>query len=99
MKMLAGIVAALALVGVTGADAQTVYPDPPYPYRGAPYPYPGVPYPYPGAPYPAPPVVVAPTPYGGAYIPGPYPGSVVVNPYTGRWCTFEPSGWRWCWTP
>jgi hypothetical protein len=33
------------------------------------------------------------------YGPGPVPGSVIVNPNTGRWCTFEPSGWRWCWTP
>jgi hypothetical protein len=98
MKMLAGMVAALALVGVTGAYAQGVYPGEPYAYPGAPYAYPGGPYPYSGAPYPAPPVA-APAPYGGAYIQGPYPGSVVVNPYTGRWCTFEPSGWHWCWTP
>jgi hypothetical protein len=83
MKMLAGLVAALALVGVTGAYAQIVVPAPYYP---APY-------------YSAPPIIVAPAPYGGGYIPGPYPGPVVVNPYTGRWCTFEPSGWRWCWTP
>jgi len=55
-------------------------------------------YPY-GAAYLASPVVVAPAPYGGAYVPGPYPGSVVVNPYTGRWCTYQPDGWRWCWTP
>jgi len=112
MKMLAGMVAALALVGVTGADAQGVYPGEPYAYPGAPYPYPGAaypysgapypyaggPYPYSGAPYPAP-YVAAPAPYGGAYIQGPHPGSVVVNPYTGRWCTFEPNGWHWCWTP
>jgi hypothetical protein len=38
--------------------------------------------------------------YGGpGYGPGPVPGSVIVNPATGRWCTFEPSGWHWCWTP
>jgi hypothetical protein len=36
---------------------------------------------------------------GPGYGPGPVPGSVIVNPATGRWCTFEPSGWRWCWTP
>jgi len=48
MKMLAGMVAALALVGVTGADAQGVYPGEPYAYPGAPYPYPGAPYPYSG---------------------------------------------------
>jgi hypothetical protein len=33
------------------------------------------------------------------YAPGPVPGSVIVNPTTGRWCRFEPSGWHWCWTP
>jgi hypothetical protein len=33
------------------------------------------------------------------YGPGPVPGSVIVNPATGRWCTFGPSGWHWCWTP
>jgi hypothetical protein len=33
------------------------------------------------------------------YGPGPEPGSVIVNPNTGRWCTFEQSGWHWCWTP
>jgi hypothetical protein len=33
------------------------------------------------------------------YGPGPVEGSVIVNPNTGRWCTFEQSGWRWCWTP
>jgi len=93
MKMVAGIIAALALVSVTEADAQIVYP--------------GSPYMYPSAPYFAPQVVVTPAPvppavappYGGAYIPEPYPGPVVVNPYTGRWCTFQPSGWHWCWTP
>jgi len=102
MKMLGGIVAALVLVGVTDAYAQIVYPGAPYPYQGAPYPYPGAPYPAPAiivAPAPPPSVVVTPAPYGAAYIPGPYPGSVVVNPYTGRWCTFEPGGWHWCWTP
>jgi hypothetical protein len=91
MKMLAGAVAALALIGVTGAHAQFVYPGEPYHYSGAPYPPPVVAMPVPAA--------VAPAPYGTAYIPGPYPGSVVVNPYTGRWCTFEPSGWHWCWRP
>jgi hypothetical protein len=47
-------------------------------------------------------VVVAPAPYIGpdlGYGPGPVPGSVIVNPVTGRWCTFEPSGWQWCWRP
>jgi hypothetical protein len=95
MKMLAGIVAALA-VGATGAHAQDVYVGaPPYPYAVAPYSVPQVVM----APVPAPGIVVAPAPYAGAYIPQPYYGPVVVNPYTGRWCTLEPSGWRWCWTP
>ena len=84
MKMLAGTVAALVM-SATGAYAQVLYPVPP-----APAPRVFI------APAPAPPVVVAPAP---SYIPGPYPGSVVVNPYTGRWCTFEPSGWHWCWRP
>jgi hypothetical protein len=92
MKMLAGIVAALALVYATGAYAQIIYP-------GAPYPYPGAVYmTAPAIVAPAPPVVVAPA-YNGAYIPDYYSTPVVVNPYTGRWCRFEPSGYRWCWTP
>jgi hypothetical protein len=95
MKMLAVMVAALALVGMTGAHAQIVYPGAPYAYPGAPYLAPSIVL----APVPAPAIVVAPATYGGTYIPGPYPGSVVVNPYTGRWCTFEPNGWHWCWTP
>jgi hypothetical protein len=109
MKMLAVIFAALGLVGVTGAHAQIVYRSAPYAYAGAPYAYAGAPYAYAGVPYaapfvvvepaPTPAVVIAPVPYGEAYIPGPYPGSAVVDPYTGRWCTFEPSGWHWCWTP
>ena len=33
------------------------------------------------------------------YGPGPVPGSFIVNPNTGRWCRFEESGRRWCWTP
>jgi hypothetical protein len=24
---------------------------------------------------------------------------VIVNPFTGRWCRTEPTGYRWCWTP
>ena len=52
MKTLAMTVAALALLGVTGANAQSDYP-PPY---GAPPAY--------GAPYQPPPVGVAPAPVG-----------------------------------
>jgi len=81
MKMLAGIVAALVLVGVTSSYAQIVYPGPPY--RAPPVVV---------KPAKAPRVVVAPTP------PAP-PGAVVVNPYTGRWCTMDPTGWRYCYTP
>ena len=33
------------------------------------------------------------------YGPGPAPASAVVNPVTGRWCTTQPSGYQWCWTP
>jgi hypothetical protein len=94
MRILAGIVSAFALVGATGADAQIVYPDAPY--------YPG--YPPPVIVAPPAPVVVAPPPYGTPYVapypyaaPSPYAG--VVNPYNGRWCSYEPSGYRWCWTP
>jgi len=116
MKTLAMTVAALALLGVTGANAQSDYP----PAYGAPPPY-GAPYQPPpvgvalapigvvpapavdpsayGGFYLAAPVGVAPAPYGTAYIPGPYPGSFVVDAYTGRWCTFQPDGWHWCWTP
>ena len=58
---------------------------------------------YPDARYRAPPaIVVKPVPAPGIVVapapPGP-PGAVVVNPYTGRWCTMEPSGWRYCYTP
>jgi hypothetical protein len=45
----------------------------------------------------------APASYGGYGGPGYGPGggqsAVVVNPATGRWCSLDPSGWRWCWTP
>jgi hypothetical protein len=46
---------------------------------------------------PAPTVVVAPAP--GVVVAPAYSRSVVVNPYTGRTCTIEPTGYRWCWTP
>src|ERR1700733_5193151 len=93
MKTLAVTVAGLALAGVSGANAQ----DYPVPYRALyPYPYAGL---YMAAPVGAAPVGFAAAPYGGAYMPGPYPGSVVVNAYTGRWCTLQPDGWHWCWTP
>jgi|GraSoiStandDraft_27_1057306.scaffolds.fasta_scaffold1946939_1 hypothetical protein len=95
MKVLTGAVAALALMGSAAAQAQGVYVETP-----------------PAAVYvnPAPPVVVAPTGPAPvivapaapdyAYVPAPYAGStVVVNSRTGRSCTIEPNGHRWCWTP
>ena len=95
MKVLTGAVAALALMGSAAAQAQGVYVETP-----------------PAAVYvnPAPPVVVAPTGPAPvivapaapdyAHVPAPYAGStVVVNSRTGRSCTIEPNGHRWCWTP
>jgi hypothetical protein len=98
MQRFAVAVAGLALLGVTGAGAQAQ--DYPYPYA-APYasPYAGM---YLAAPAVGVGPAIAPAaPYGGgvAYMPGPVPGSYVVNAYTGRWCTFQPDGWHWCWTP
>jgi hypothetical protein len=87
--------AALALMGTTGAHAQTfVEPAPAYVYPPAPpVAPPTVAPPRAGAP-----TVVAPA-YGAyAYVPPPA-GSVVVNPRTGRSCRIEPDGYRWCWTP
>ncbi|HKA79477.1 MAG TPA: hypothetical protein VKD43_05555 [Xanthobacteraceae bacterium] len=45
----------------------------------------------------APPVVVAPAP-PAVYV-EPAARAIVVDPYTGRRCTIEASGYRWCWTP
>jgi hypothetical protein len=83
---------ALALAGSTAAQAQVYVAEPP-PVVVAP-----------SAPVvvaPPAPVVVAP-PYVArdyAYVPAPYAGATVVNPATGRTCTIEPGGYRWCWTP
>jgi len=82
----------LAAVGPNGAHAQWGYGPPAQVYV---------------IPAPYPPVVVAPAPYyagpAGVVAPPPYNyyagQPVVVNPYTGRWCSFRPSGYRWCWTP
>jgi hypothetical protein len=91
MRVLTGTVAALALVGSAGAHAQQVYLSEPAPVYGNPAPY------YAAAPVVVAPAYVAP---GYAYVPTPYTGStVVVNSRTGRSCTIEPSGYRWCWTP
>jgi hypothetical protein len=92
MRILTGAIAAVALAGASAAPAQIYVADPPLP--------PPVVY--------APPVVVAPPPvyvapgYGGPYAApygAPYAGATTVNPYSGRTCTIEPSGYRWCWTP
>jgi len=93
MRVLTGAIAALALLGSAGAQAQQVYLTEPAPVYVNPPPY-----------YAAAPVVVAPAyvepRYDYAYVPAPYTGStVVVNSRTGRSCTIEPSGYRWCWTP
>ena len=94
MRMLIGAAAALALMGTTGAQAQ-IYVAEPAPVYVNPAPY------YSPAPPPVvvvPPAVVAPGP-DLAYVPPPAAGATVVNPRTGRSCTIEPSGYRWCWTP
>ena len=94
MRMWTGAIAAVALVGSTGAHAQGVYVAEPAPAYVYPAPY------YAGAP-----VVVAPAPrYVAPYV-GPIddyayaPERYIVNYRTGRWCTIESSGYRWCWTP
>jgi hypothetical protein len=46
---------------------------------------------------PAPPVVVAPAP-PAIYV-EPAARATVVDPRSGRTCTIEASGYRWCWTP
>jgi hypothetical protein len=49
----------------------------------------------------APPATVVAPPYDYAYVPG-YAEpttTTVVNYRTGRRCTVEPNGYRWCWTP
>jgi hypothetical protein len=94
MRVLTGAIAALALAGSTAANAQVVYRAEPGPVYVNPTPY-----------YAPAPVVVAPAPryvapgYDYAYVPEPYTGSTVVDYRTGRSCTIEPSGYRWCWTP
>jgi hypothetical protein len=91
MRVFTGAIVALALVGSTSAQAQGVYLTAPAPAYV---------YPAPVVVAPAAPVVVAPAAPDYAYVEAPYAGStVVVNPRTGRSCTIEPSGYRWCWTP
>jgi hypothetical protein len=81
MRILTGAIAALALVGASGAHAQWVYVADPAPP--------------PVVVAPLPPAVVAPAP---VYVEPAMPVTV-VDPRTGRRCTIEPSGYRWCWTP
>jgi len=87
---------ALTLVGSNGVHAQWGY-GPFAPLYVGPAPY-----------YAAPPVVVAPPPVVVAPVARPVvvapptyyaAPTVVVDPYSGRWCTIRPSGYRWCWTP
>jgi hypothetical protein len=93
MRILTGAIAGLALAASSAAQAQIYVADPPPP---------------PVVYAPAPPVVVAPPAVYAAptYVEPAYgapayvaPGATTVNPYTGRTCTIEPSGYRWCWTP
>ena len=89
MRVLAGVIAALALVGSSGAHAQGVYVAEPAPVYVSPAPY-----------YAAPPVVVVPAPsYAGPGYGYSYGEPYIVNDRTGRWCRIEPGGYRWCWTP
>lgn len=76
--------AGAAAVGV-GTDAYVAGSAPPY--YGPGYGYGPLAIGY--APEPAP-VVAG---YGSA------PAGAVVNPVTGRWCTTQPNGYQWCWTP
>jgi hypothetical protein len=95
MKVLTGAVAALALMGSAAAQAQGVYVETP---PAAVYVNPAPPVVV--APIGPAPVIVAPAAPDYAYVPAPYAGStVVVNSRTGRSCTIEPNGHRWCWTP
>ena len=92
MRLCTGAIAALILMGSAAAQAQGVYVETPATVYVNPAP-PVVVAP-PGS------VVVAPTAPDYAYAPAPQPGpTVVVDSRTGRSCTVEPSGYRWCWTP
>jgi hypothetical protein len=75
MRVMTGAIAALALAGSSGAQAQVYIAEP--------------------AP---PPVVVVPAPPATIYV-EPAARATVVDPRTGRTCTIEANGYRWCWTP
>jgi hypothetical protein len=107
MRVFAGTAAALAVMGSAGAHAQVYVTEPAPAYVGpAPY-YAPAPVAPPVVTAPpltvAPPVAVAPAyvapDYAYAYAPTPYAGATVVNPRTGRSCTINADGYRWCWTP
>jgi hypothetical protein len=113
--ILTGTIAALALVGSTAAQAQSVYVVEPY---AAPPVYVAPPAYVAPRVYVAPPVVVAPAPgyavappptyvvprddyayVPPAYVAPPATGYVTVDAVTGRRCRIKPDGYRWCWTP
>jgi hypothetical protein len=104
MRVFAGAAAALALMGSAGAHAQ-VYVAEPVPAYVGPMPYAPAPIAPPVVTAPpvtvAPPVAVAPAYVAPdyAYAATPYAGATVVNPRTGRSCTINADGYRWCWTP
>jgi hypothetical protein len=98
MRVLTLAMVALALVVSTAAQAQ-IYVAEPAPVVVAPPAPVVVAPPAPVVVAPPAPVVVAPSYLASEYAYVPAPGATVVNPRTGRTCTIEPSGYRWCWTP
>jgi hypothetical protein len=98
MRVWTPAMVAVALAASTAAQAQIYVVDPAPMVVAPPAPVVVAPSP-PVAIAPPAPVVVAPG-YGAAdYAYVPAPGATIVNPRTGRTCTIEPSGYRWCWTP
>jgi hypothetical protein len=97
-------VAAAGAVAAGAAAAGAYYADPYAEPAPAPYAEPA-PAPYYAEPAPAPyygpgPAVVVPAPAAGYVEPGyEYGQRYIVDYRTGRWCTIESSGYRWCWTP
>jgi hypothetical protein len=89
-----GAAAALVLLGSVAAHAQVVVAEP-APAYVAPAPV------YSPAPVVvAPPAVVLPPAVGSAYAAAPvYGGATVIDARTGRSCTIQADGYRWCWTP
>jgi hypothetical protein len=85
-RAVAGAAVGATAVGAAATGAYVAASAPP-PYYGPGYGY--------GA------VAAGPAPAGYGPVAagyGPTPGAV-VNPATGRWCTTQPSGFQWCWTP